>query len=184
VTAGDQAAVIHTPQLLIAPLDLPAMRALLDDRRDDATAAVGAQIPDGWSLENEGWLRVRIGQVEQDPSWAPWLLRSIIRRADRMLLGTVGFHGPPGSHPLEPESAGVVEFGYTVIDRFRGNGYATQAAGALMDWGIDFGARSFVLSIALDNQASRRVAEKLGFEWEREYTHESRGQENLFSRTP
>jgi RimJ/RimL family protein N-acetyltransferase len=101
-----------------------------------------------------------------------------------MLVGTVGFHGPPGSHLLEPESAGVVEFGYTVIENFRGNGYAAAAADALMDWGAAFGARRFVLSISRDNHPSRRVAEKLGFVWEREYQHESRGREDLYSRVP
>ncbi len=182
--AAEQAANIRSARLDIDPITLPAMRALLDSRRDDAAAAIGAVIPDGWSLKGESWLRMRIGQVERDPSWAPWLLRSIVRRDDQVLIGTVGFHGPPGSHLLEPESAGVVEFGYTVIDGFRGNGYATDAARALMHWGESFGVRRFVLSIALDNHASRRVAEKLGFELEREYVHESRGRENLFSRIP
>ena len=182
--ASGEAAITRTAQLEVAPLDVCAMRALLDDRRDDAASAIDAVIPDGWSLQGESWLRIRIEQVEEDPSWAPWLLRSIVRRADQMLIGTVGFHGPPGSHLLEPESPGVVEFGYTVIDGFRSNGYATHAARALMDWGERFGARRFVLSIAPANHASRRVAEKLGFEFEREYIHESRGRENLFSRIP
>ncbi len=181
---AEQAANIRTVRFDIDPIDLPAMRALLDNRRDDASAAIGAAIPDGWSVAHESWLRMRIGQVEKDPCWAPWLLRSIVRRGDHMLTGTVGFHGPPGSHPLEPESPGVVEFGYTVVDEFRGNGCATDAARALMNWGEIFGAQRFILSIALENHASRRVAEKLGFELERQYVHESRGRENLFSRFP
>lgn len=182
--AAEKATLIRTAQLEISPLDVPAMQALFDDRGDDAASSIAAVVPDGWSLAGKSWLRMRIGQVEKDPNWAPWLLRSIVRRADRMLLGTVGFHGPPGSHVLESESSGVVEFGYTVIEGFRSLGYATDASSALMDWGQRFGARRFVLSIALANHTSRRVAEKLGFEFEREYVHESRGRENLFFRTP
>lgn len=182
--AAERAAIVRTTQLEIAPLDLAAMRALLDGRLDDASDAIGVVLPDGWSLAGESLLRMRIGQVEEDPSWAPWLLRSIVRRDDQLLIGTVGFHGPPGSHPLETEWATVVEFGYTVIGVFRGNGYATAAARALMNWGADFGARRFVLSIATENHASRRVAEKLGLALERQYVHESRGRENLFSRIP
>jgi RimJ/RimL family protein N-acetyltransferase len=184
VTVSEQAAIAFTEKLEVAPLDLPQMRALHDGRRNDAASALDVVIPDGWSLEGESWLAMRIQQVEENSSWAPWLLRSIVRRSDRMLIGTVGFHGPPGSHVLEFESAGVVEFGYTVIEGFRRHGYATQAARALMDWGAALGARRFVLSIAPENRASRRVAEKLGFEFEREYVHESRGKENLFSRIP
>jgi len=179
--ACEPAAIIGTPQLDIVPLDQPAMQALFDGRRAETETAIGASIPRGWSLEGESWLKLRIAQVEADRSWSPWLLRSIVRSSDRVLIGTIGFHGPPGTHVLESEWEGVVEFGYTIIEGFRGRGYATAAARALMEWGIRAGARRFVLSIAPDNRASRRVAEKLGFRFERQYEHEARGTENLFA---
>lgn len=173
-------AAIETSRLEISPLELGALQAFFDGRNADAGLAIDAVVTDSWSIEGDSWLKMRIQQVEADSSWAPWLLRSIVRRADRRFVGTVGFHGPPGFHPLECERPGLVEFGYTVADECRREGYATEASAALMRWGRACGARNFVLSIALGNRASRRVAEKLGFAFEREYDHETRGREELF----
>lgn len=58
----------------------------------------------------------------------------------------------------------VVEIGYGVDEAFRGRGLATEAVGALVDWGRD---REDVGSIGAEtltaNLPSRRVLEKCGF---------------------
>ena len=159
---GPDDGALATPHLELPAFDLATLSALYDDRRNAAARLLRARLPLGWSIAGEDWLALRITQVELDPHLAPWLLRAIVRRADRQLLGTVGFHGPPGSHPLEAEWPGVVEFGYSVAEGFRRNGYATEAARGLMEWGREHGALTFVLSIRAANRASRRVAEKLG----------------------
>jgi RimJ/RimL family protein N-acetyltransferase len=61
---------------------------------------------------------------------------------------------------------GVPELGYWLGVPFWGNGYATEAARALIDHA--FGARGHDAIIAgarISNPASRRVLEKCGFQW-------------------
>jgi RimJ/RimL family protein N-acetyltransferase len=56
------------------------------------------------------------------------------------------------------------EIGYWVCSRYQGNGYITEAAGALTTWGFDF-LRLARLEIRCDprNQRSVAVAERLGY---------------------
>ena len=59
----------------------------------------------------------------------------------------------------------VVEIGYGVDEAFRGRGFATEAVGALVDWGRgreDVGA--FLAETLTANLPSRRVLEKNGFQ--------------------
>jgi RimJ/RimL family protein N-acetyltransferase len=45
-----------------------------------------------------------------------------------------------------------------------GRGYTTEAGARVMEWGVDnLGLERFTLWAGVDNRASRRVAEKLGF---------------------
>jgi RimJ/RimL family protein N-acetyltransferase len=54
-----------------------------------------------------------------------------------MVIGDVGFVGPPGED-------GVVEIGFSVIPSYRGRGIATEAVRALSRWGL---SQPTVLSI-------------------------------------
>lgn len=61
----------------------------------------------------------------------------------------------------------AAEMGYWVAAAARGRGVASTAARLLSDHGFDsLGLRRIELNAALDNPASRRVAEKAGFELE------------------
>ncbi|HEY3240403.1 MAG TPA: GNAT family N-acetyltransferase, partial [Acidimicrobiia bacterium] len=76
------------------------------------------------------------------------------------LLGAIGLR-------LPAENPGVGEVGYWVAAAARGRGVATTAARALSDWALDdLGLRRVELYAAVDNAASRAVAERAGFEWE------------------
>lgn len=68
----------------------------------------------------------------------------------------------------EPDKTGaltaVVEIGYGVDKAFRGRGLATEAVGALVDWGRDREDVDAILAETLTaNLPSRRVLEKNGF---------------------
>src|SRR5256885_17197025 len=54
-------------------------------------------------------LRFRREQLAHDPSRSPWLLRAIVLRGTRRMIGFVNFHGPPGSNDLG--EADAVELG-------------------------------------------------------------------------
>ncbi len=64
----------------------------------------------------------------------------------------------------ESASTAVVEIGYGVDEAFRGRGLATEAVGALVDWGRDReDVGAFLAETLTANLPSRRVLEKCGF---------------------
>src|SRR5712691_8949230 len=90
-------------------------------------------------------VRLRREQLQSHPAWGPWLLRAIVRRDDRAMVGFVNFHGPPGVNDVAAPDA--VELGWTVFSAHRGKGYATETARALMAWATGaHGIRRFVSS--------------------------------------
>ena len=61
---------------------------------------------------------------------------------------------------------GVLEIGYWLGVPFWGNGYATEAARALIDHAFgDHDYEALVAGARISNPASRRVLEKCGFQW-------------------
>jgi RimJ/RimL family protein N-acetyltransferase len=78
------------------------------------------------------------------------------------MIGHAGFHGPPGVNAIGAPDA--VEIGYTIFARHRRNGYAAEAARALVDWAAhEHGIEHFVASVAPANEASLRLVRGLGF---------------------
>ena len=53
----------------------------------------------------------------------------MIRREDRLAVGSMGFKAPP-------DGTGTVEIGYAVNRSHRGRGYATEMAAALVAWAL------------------------------------------------
>ncbi|GAA1505116.1 GNAT family N-acetyltransferase [Nocardioides humi] len=89
----------------------------------------------------------------------PWGPRSIVSVKQQVVIGSIGFFGPP-----EPADDDVpeVEVGYGLVGPARGYGLATEALGALLARADAAGVRVRA-SIAPDNTASLRVAAKAGF---------------------
>ena len=99
---------------------------------------------------------------DTDPALAPWSARAMVRREDRVMVGYVNFHGPPGVNDIE--APGAAELGWSVFAAERRRGYATEAARRLMDWARDeHGVRRFISSTTPNNAPSLRVHDKLGF---------------------
>jgi RimJ/RimL family protein N-acetyltransferase len=68
---------------------------------------------------------------------------------------------------IGPVAPDIVELSYGIAPLFRGRGFATRAARLAAEWALDEGGFSRVeLRIAESHLASRRVAEKAGFQFE------------------
>ena len=81
----------------------------------------------------------------------------LIVRRDDTVLGACGVAERPGDSP---------ELGYWLAVAFWGNGYATEAARAVIDYAFDdLGYEMLHAGARASNPASRRVLEKCGFEW-------------------
>lgn len=108
-------------------------------------------------------------------------LWAAISRSENRVVGFLCFKGPPRplfdfletapNFKLDVETAernvastAVVEIGYGVDKAFRGRGFATEAVGALVDWGREREDVGSILAETLTaNLLSRRVLEKCGF---------------------
>src|SRR5205823_841574 len=80
----------------------------------------------------------------------------IIRLEDQMVIGSAGTGFPTGEPPTSV-------MGYGVYPEFEGQGYATEAAMALMAWAFQHPNVAVVrATIHGKNEKSRRVATKIG----------------------
>jgi RimJ/RimL family protein N-acetyltransferase len=153
------------------------LEAVLAGDRASAELIAGLTLPSDWPDEHDSrFLRLRLDQMRGDPSSQQWLVRAMVLRAqERPMVGHIGFHG-------SPETVGRAEMGYTVMPNHRRQGYATEAARALMDWAArEHGVQRFFVSIAPNNSSSLAMAAKLGFRQVGEQIDEEDGLEYVFA---
>lgn len=143
-------------------MPLPLLDAFVRGDPTQAGELIDYAIPADFPGAAAEVLEIRRIQLAADPARAPWSVRAMVRREDRVMIGFVNFHGPPGVNDIEADDA--AELGWTVFPEHRRKGYATETARRLMDWARDeHGVRRFISSTTPDNAPSLRVHEKLGF---------------------
>ena len=90
----------------------------------------------------------------------------IFLRATGELAGTCGLG------PFEMDGRAEVELGYRLCLKFWGQGYASEAAAAMLGYGFgDLKAVRIMAFAVPQNKASLRVLEKLGFAYLRDFLH-------------
>jgi [ribosomal protein S5]-alanine N-acetyltransferase len=96
------------------------------------------------------------GPSGAEPGDEAWGHRQVVERASGLVVGGIGFFGPP----LDAE----VEIGYGIVPSRQGRGYATEALLAMiaMAW-ADARVRTVVAGTDPGNVASQRVLGKAGF---------------------
>ncbi len=173
---GMNVPTVRTAHLELVSLSPAFIEALLAGRRAGAETEAGLKLADGWPDEHDSrFLRLRLEQIRQNPESQQWLVRAMVLRGpERLMIGHVGFHGPP-------ETVGRAEMGYTVMPEFRRRGYAIEAATALMEWASqEHGTKRFFVSISPENGPSLAMAAKMGFTKIGEQTDEEDGLEFVF----
>jgi len=153
MTLGTPAApTLDTPRLILRgwrPEDFEPYAAMLAD--DETARFITAQ---GRGLSrSEAW---------NETVWlvGHWQLLGcgmfvVEERSTGAFLGRVG--------PLQPPWWPAFEIGWSLAPGARGRGYATEAARAAIDWSFEtFPLDRIVSIIHPDNEASRKVAERLG----------------------
>ncbi len=157
LTGAESVATIHAARLDLVSLDRRSIEAILDGRLSDAEHRLGLSLAADIEM-SAGLLRVRLADLRSVPQVQAWLLRVVtVREPTRRMVGFVGFHGPPNGR-------GEVEVGYEILAGDRRQGYATEAAAALLDWAArEHDVRHFVASISPLNAPSLGVIGNLGF---------------------
>lgn len=140
----------RTPRLLLRPgfpEDAPALAVAIGDER---IARNLANVPWPYGLRDaEAFLA-----APKDPVLPSLVITERTGKAPR-IVGACG---------LARRNSGAVELGYWIASTDWGRGIATEAGRALVDIGRTLRLPALEASHFLDNAASGRVLEKLGFE--------------------
>lgn len=172
--------IVRTARCDLVPMTPAFLDACLAGDRDGAAARLGLRIPEDWWAET-GLMRLRRDGLRADPAIQPFLLRAVGLRAEGVMVGHVGFHGPPGMPHLADLAPGGLELGYTIFPAFRRRGLAREATRALMGWAQrTYGVARFIVSIAPTNVASRRLAAQMGFRVAGSHVDPEDGPEDVF----
>jgi RimJ/RimL family protein N-acetyltransferase len=84
-----------------------------------------------------------------------WMSCAIVEEATGAVVGDLAFNWVSEEHRTG-------EIGFLVASNAQGQGYATEAAGALLNWAFAAGFHRVIGRLAAPNVASARVLEKLG----------------------
>ena len=146
-----------TPNLRLDAIRPETVEALLTGDASQASVEQGVELTEEF-LESvdDFFLRVQLSRMTANPAGQEWCARTMVRVSDGTVVGHCGFHGPP-------EDVGRAEIGYTVLKPFRGMGFATEAASALVAFARERGVRTVFATAAPANLPSLRVLAKLGF---------------------
>jgi [ribosomal protein S5]-alanine N-acetyltransferase len=114
---------------------------------------VGPEVGQAWAGDAVGQVAGASGAEPGDEAWGH---RQVVERASGLVVGGIGFFGPP--------RAAEVEIGYGIVPSRQGRGYATEALRAMiaMAW-ADARVSTVVAGTDPGNIASQRVLEKAGF---------------------
>jgi RimJ/RimL family protein N-acetyltransferase len=127
-----------------------------------------AQFEEQSGLRAAAGLRDFFVSADVSPAWVeglraaksadPWLQGfAVVHRASRSVIGSAGFKGPP-------DGEGTVELAYGIVPDYQGQGYATEAAAALVRFAFADGRVRLVRAHTLPaNNASTRVLAKCHF---------------------
>jgi len=146
---------LATERLLLRDLqaeDEPAMALL---RLDPLVTRYIDYIASDTAEEVRAWLFATMEQNARLPRES-WNL-AIVRRADGAVLGWIGI-----GQSSQPER-GELDFGYALLPRYQGQGYAAEALRSLMAWCFEhLGIQRIYGECDARNLASARVMEKAG----------------------
>ena len=153
-----RADIIETTRLRLVPFDMRLMLAARAQDRAALAEFLGCEVAPGWP--SDGVLNHQLpGQIAAFEQGIPlkWLGRLIVLRARPTLIGVINLKGAP-------DDEGRVEIGYEVQQVFRREGYASEAATALIEWCFADATVTAVRARTLkQNEPSQQMLRQLGF---------------------
>lgn len=155
---GGGALVLETPRLRLTALDGVALQSWVDGDSAGLAARTGAVFSDPPACpplfaEDLPRFRDRMSERPHELGWWAWLMA---RRDDGRAVGVCGLGG-------HPDGEGTVELGYSVYPEAEGQGYATEASRAVLEWALARpGVARVRATVPPSNPSSVAVARKLG----------------------
>jgi [ribosomal protein S5]-alanine N-acetyltransferase len=138
---------LRTARLLLHPLTVVEAGAIRAGEKLPARPfAAGYPLPDTFD-----GLGLFLGQGDERFGFS-----LIVRRADGLVIGEIGFVGPPRD--------GAVTIGYAIVPSARRQGYATEAISALTAWALgESDVREVRAQTLPENEPSIRALLRAGF---------------------
>jgi RimJ/RimL family protein N-acetyltransferase len=145
---------ITTDGLELRPLPAAAAAAL-PGSREEVVRQLGVELSPDWPQAD--LLDILPAHARRSSDQICWGIWVIVDRAEALVVGDAGFHGPP----LED---GSVELGFSVVPSHRRRGHASAAAAALASWAANQpGVVAVVAGCDPQNEASARTLARAGF---------------------
>lgn len=152
--------VLETKRLILRPPELSDAETIFRSwaSDDDVTRYVS------WSRhrsvdDTKTWLEAAVAGIESDADYQ-WVF---VHKETGGLIGSGGF-------ALNKER-GMHELGYVLMKKYWRQGFATEAARAMVDFAVNtLGIKALFARHAVENPASGRVMEKAGFTYHCEGT--------------
>ncbi len=161
-------------------MTLPLVEAVFRADRDALEAIAGAKIPAAWPgrVLVERAFSASLEAIRNDPDKRLWGDRLMINRdgAERLVIGSIIFHG-------RPDESGIAEVGYGVEESWQGKGIAAEGTCAAVEWALaQPGVRAVTATTPPWHTASIRVLEKSGLVRVGVEEHEALGEVLRFER--
>ena len=151
---------LETERLLIRPWDAATDRRAFQQLTEDPAVMyhVHAGLPYS-GAEVDEWFRRQAQQMADHDL----CMGAVVERSEGTIIGIAG------TQPLG--TTGELEIGWIFAREKWGRGYATEAGGAAMRHVLEtLGRKKVVAIIDPDNEPSKRVAARLGMQYEARYT--------------
>jgi RimJ/RimL family protein N-acetyltransferase len=144
--------LIRSERLWLRQLEAEEARALLQGKADPGRPWMAGYPMQGTLIAVEAFVRA----VDNGADPGAYGVYQLVRSEDDLVVGDIGFHGPP-------TQGGSVTVGYGLAPGARGVGYATEALRAVAAWALE---QPVVVSVEADtthaNLPSQRVMERAG----------------------
>lgn len=147
--------ILETKRLFIRPIEPGDKEAVFSYRSQREVNKYQGFIPDNLS-DVERFIANTAKEINTPGTWFQLVL---ILKESGALIGDIGLHFPEADSLPD-----TVEIGYTLDSASHGNGYATEALLAIIEYlKTALGKKNFTASVDPENAASIRVLERLGF---------------------
>jgi RimJ/RimL family protein N-acetyltransferase len=157
------------------PAELETERLLLRQWKDSdsepfaalcADAKVMEFFPSTLSREESDAMLGRCRGLIEERGWGLWAVES--KETQGCFMGFVGLHVPAADLPFSPS----VEIGWRLSEEYWGQGYATEAAQACLEFGFrNLNLQEIVSFTAILNQRSQAVMKRIGMHQTETFEH-------------
>jgi ribosomal-protein-alanine N-acetyltransferase len=154
--------IILTSRLKLVPSTQTLLGLEMDDMQEFAKL-LGAFIAEDWppgEYDRDAMQffidKLREGGADAEGWYGWYAIRQATQTEPATLIGAGGYLGPP-------DQTGTVELGYSISERWRGQGLAQEIVSALVDNALKSGATKIIAHTGSDNPVSIAVLRRCGF---------------------